>query len=178
MIYKIDGRQVELRGEGQWVAPNATVIGSVILGNNASVWFGVVIRGDNDTIEIGDNSNIQENSVLHVDPGMPMTIGKGVTVGHKVMLHGCTIGDNTLIGMNAVVLNGAKIGKNCIVGAHALVPERMEIPDNSVVMGAPAKVVKAVAEGHKAMIAMGSQHYVEHARHFSAHLEVDERFEN
>lgn len=177
MIYKIDGRQVELRGEGQWIAPNATVIGSVILGNNASVWFGVVIRGDNDVIEIGDNSNIQENSVLHVDAGVPMTIGSNVTVGHKVMLHGCTIGDNTLIGMNAVVLNGAKIGKNCIIGAHALVPERMEIPDNSLVMGAPAKVVKEITDGHKAMITLGAQHYVEHAKHFSEHLEVDDRFE-
>src|SRR5699024_738883 len=120
---------------------------------------------------------VQENSVLHVDPGMPMKIGRGVTVGHKVMLHGCTIGDNTLIGMNAVILNGAKIGKNCIVGAHALVPERMEIPDNSVVMGAPAKVVKQVSDAHKTRIAMGSQHYVEHARDFSEHLEVDDRFE-
>ncbi|UWN51407.1 Carnitine operon protein CaiE [Alcanivorax sp. ALC70] len=108
--------------------PNATVIGSVVLGENVSVWFGAVIRGDNDLIEIGDNSNVQENSVLHVDPGVPMKIGKGVTVGHKVMLHGCTIGDNSLIGINAVVLNKARIGNNCIIGAHALVPEGMEIP--------------------------------------------------
>lgn len=177
MIYKLGDRQLELRGEGQWIAPNAAVIGSVVLGSNASIWFGVVIRGDNDLIEIGDNSNIQENSVLHVDPGKPIHIGQGVTVGHKVMLHGCSIGDNTLIGMNAVVLNGAKVGKNCIVGAHALVPEGMEIPDDSVVMGAPAKVVKQASDVHKAMIAMGSQHYVAHARHFAEHLQVDDRFE-
>ena len=139
MIYKLEGRRVEMRGEGQWVAPNATVIGSVILGANSSVWFGAVIRGDNDLIEIGDNTNVQENSVLHVDPGVPMKIGNGVTVGHKVMLHGCTIGDNSLIGINAVVLNKAKIGKNCIIGAHALVPEGMEIPDNSLVMARPPR---------------------------------------
>ena len=176
MIYTINDRQLEFRGEGQWIAPNATLIGSVVLGENASVWFGVVIRADNDVIEIGDNSNVQENSVLHVDPGVPMKTGKNVTVGHKVMLHGCTIGDNTLIGMNAVVLNGAKVGSNCIIGAHALVPEGMQIPDNSLVMGAPAKVVKEITDGHKAMITMGSQHYVAHARHFSEHLQEDERF--
>jgi carbonic anhydrase/acetyltransferase-like protein (isoleucine patch superfamily) len=177
MIYKLGERCLELRGEGQWIAPGATVIGSVVLGANASVWFGVVIRADNDVIEIGENSNIQENSVLHVDPGVPLTIGQGVTVGHKVMLHGCTIGDNTLIGMNAVILNRARIGSNCIIGAHALVPEGMEIPDNSLVLGAPAKVVKEITEGHKAMIALGSQHYAAHARHFAEHLETDERFE-
>lgn len=177
MIYKLEDRRLELRGEGQWIAPNATLIGSVILGANASVWFGVVIRADNDVIEVGENSNIQENSVLHVDPGVPLTIGKGVTVGHKVMLHGCTIGDNTLIGMNAVVLNRAKIGSNCIIGAHALVPEGMEIPDNSLVMGAPAKVIKEVGEGHKAMITLGAQHYAAHARHFAEHLQIDERFQ-
>jgi carbonic anhydrase/acetyltransferase-like protein (isoleucine patch superfamily) len=175
MIYKLEGRRVEMRGEGQWVAPNATVIGSVVLGANSSVWFGAVIRGDNDLIEIGDNTNVQENSVLHVDPGVPMKIGNGVTVGHKVMLHGCTIGDNSLIGINAVVLNKAKIGKNCIIGAHALVPEGMEIPDNSLVMGAPAKVVKEISDGHKAMLTMSSQHYAAHAKHFDEHLEVDER---
>ncbi len=177
MIYKLEGRRVEMRGEGQWVAPNATVIGSVVLGANSSVWFGAVIRGDNDLIEIGDNTNVQENSVLHVDPGVPMKIGNGVTVGHKVMLHGCTIGDGTMIGIGAVVLNGAKIGKNCIIGAHALVPEGMEIPDNSLVMGAPAKVVKEISDGHKAMLTMSSQHYAAHAKHFDEHLEVDERFQ-
>lgn len=177
MIYKLQDRRVEMRGDGQWVAPNATVIGSVILGANSNIWFGAVIRGDNDVIEIGDNSNVQENSVLHVDPGVPLKIGKGVTVGHKVMLHGCTIGDNSLIGINAVVLNKAKIGNNCIIGAHALVPEGMEIPDNSLVMGAPAKVVKEISDNHKAMLTMGSQHYVAHAKYFDQHLEVDERFQ-
>ena len=177
MIYKLEGRRVEMRGEGQWVAPNATVIGSVILGANSSVWFGAVIRGDNDLIEIGDNTNVQENSVLHVDPGVPMKIGNGVTVGHKVMLHGCTIGDNSLIGINAVVLNKAVVGKNCIIGANSLVPEGMKIPDNSLVMGSPAKVVKEITDGHKAMLTMSSMHYVAHAKEFSEHLEVDERFQ-
>ncbi len=165
-----------MRGDGQWVAPNATVIGSVVLGANSSVWFGAVIRGDNDLIEIGENSNVQENSVLHVDPGVPMKIGDGVTVGHKVMLHGCTVGDNSLIGINAVVLNKAVIGNNCIIGANSLVPEGMKIPDNSLVMGSPAKVVKEIGDGHKAMLTMGSMHDVAHAKEFAQHLEVDERF--
>ena len=170
MIYKLEGRRVEMRGEGQWVAPNATVIGSVVLGANSSVWFGAVIRGDNDLIEIGDNTNVQENSVLHVDPGVPMKIGNGVTVGHKVMLHGCTIGDNSLIGINAVVLNKAKIGKNCIIGAHALVPEGMEIPDNSLVMGAPGKVVKQLTPEQVALIKASAQGYVANWKRFKAGL--------
>ena len=170
MIYKLGDRRVELRGEGQWIAPNATVIGSVVLGENVSVWFGAVIRGDNDLIEIGDNSNVQENSVLHVDPGVPMKIGKGVTVGHKVMLHGCTIGDNSLIGINAVVLNKARIGNNCIIGAHALVPEGMEIPDNSLVMGAPGKVVKQLTPEQVALIKASAQGYVANWKRFEAGL--------
>jgi carbonic anhydrase/acetyltransferase-like protein (isoleucine patch superfamily) len=145
MIYSLDERQLQTEGD-YWIADNATVIGSVVLKNNASVWFNVVIRADNDTITIGENSNIQDGSVLHTDSGVPLTVGNNVTVGHKVMLHGCTIGDNTLIGINAVVLNHAKIGKNCIIGANALITERQEIPDNSLVVGSPAKVVKMVSE--------------------------------
>ena len=171
MIYKLEGRRVEMRGEGQWVAPNATVIGSVVLGANSSVWFGAVIRGDNDLIEIGDNTNVQENSVLHVDPGVPMKIGNGVTVGHKVMLHGCTIGDNSLIGINAVVLNKAKIGKNCIIGAKALIPEGKEIPDNSLVMGAPGKIVRELTDAHREMLVQGASHYVDNARRYRTKLE-------
>ncbi|MDX1802780.1 MAG: gamma carbonic anhydrase family protein [Alcanivorax sp.] len=177
MIYKLGSRRLELRGEGHWIADNATVIGSVIMQANTSIWFNAVLRADNDVIEIGENSNIQDGSVLHVDPGVPMKIGKDVTVGHKVMLHGCTIGDNSLIGINAVVLNKAVIGKNCIVGANSLVPEGMKIPDNSLVMGSPAKVVKEITEGHKAMLTMSSMHYVAHAKEFAQHLEVDERFD-
>ncbi|MDF1781852.1 MAG: gamma carbonic anhydrase family protein [Alcanivoracaceae bacterium] len=176
MIYKLGSRALKTATDNYWIAPNATVIGSVELGDNATVWFNAVIRADNDVIEIGDGTNIQDGSVLHVDPGVPMKIGKGVTVGHKVMLHGCTIGDNSLIGINAVVLNKARIGKNCIIGANSLVPEGMDIPDNSLVMGSPAKVVKEITDGHKAMLQMGAMHYVEHGKHFKEHLEADERF--
>ncbi len=127
-----------------WIAESAEVIGDVILGENVSVWFGAVIRGDNATIMLGDNTNIQENSVIHTDAGINVNIGKGVTIGHLAMLHGCTIGDNSLIGIGAIVLNHVNIGKNCIIGANALVTENMQIPDNSVVMGSPAKVVKTL----------------------------------
>lgn len=177
MIYKIGPRAVSTKTDNFWVAPNATLIGSVILGDNASVWFNAVIRADNDTIEIGDNTNIQDGSVLHVDHGVPMTIGHGVTVGHKVMLHGCTIGDNSLIGINAVILNKAKIGKNCIIGANSLVPEGMVIPDNSLVMGSPAKVVKEVNDGHRGMLQLSAMHYAAHSKEFAEHLEIDERFQ-
>ena len=175
MIYTIGERQLEASGSF-WVAPNATVIGSVKLGEGATVWFNAVIRADNDVISIGDGSNIQDGAVLHVDPGVPLTIGKNVTVGHQAMLHGCTVGDNSLIGINAVVLNRAKIGSNCVIGANALVPEGMEVPDNSLVLGSPAKVVKEVSEGHRAMLTMGALHYVEHGKHFAEHLKPDERF--
>ena len=176
MIYKIGSRSLQTASDNFWVAPNATVIGSVVLGDNASVWFNAVIRADNDVIEIGDNSNIQDGAVLHVDHGIPLKIGKGVTVGHKVMLHGCTIGDNSLIGINAVVLNKAKIGKNCVIGANALVPEGMEIPDNSLVMGTPAKVVKEINEAHQGMLKLSAMHYVEHGKTYAQQLEADERF--
>ena len=142
-----------------WVADTATVIGQVVLGEKVSVWFGAVIRADNALITIGDFSNIQENAVLHVDSGRPITIGQYVTVGHQAMLHGCTIGDNSLIGIGAVVLNGAVIGQNCIIGANALVPENKIIPDNSVVMGSPAQVVKEISPMAMQMIKLGALHY-------------------
>src|SRR5580693_1925754 len=128
-----------------WIAPTATVVGHVILKKNASVWFGAVLRGDNDPVIVGENSNIQDNSVLHTDVGSPLTIGDNVTVGHMVMLHGCTIGDGALIGIGAVVLNGAKIGRNCLVGAGALITENKEFPDGTMILGAPAKVVRELA---------------------------------
>ncbi|CBL45819.1 Transferase hexapeptide repeat [gamma proteobacterium HdN1] len=177
MIYKLGDKKVELRGENHFIAENATVIGSVILENNTSIWFNVVIRGDNDPIHIGEGTNIQDGSVLHTDAGIPMNIGKNVTVGHKVMLHGCEIGDNTLIGINAVVLNRAKIGKNCIIGANALIPEGKEIPDNSMVLGSPGKVVKTLSEGHIMAIKMSGMHYVENGRRYQAELTPDERFQ-
>jgi carbonic anhydrase/acetyltransferase-like protein (isoleucine patch superfamily) len=172
MIYSLDERQLQTEGD-YWIADNATVIGSVVLKNNASVWFNVVIRADNDTITIGENSNIQDGSVLHTDAGVPLTVGNNVTVGHKVMLHGCTIGDNTLIGINAVVLNHAKIGKNCIIGANALVTERQEIPDNSLVVGSPAKVVKMVSEGQAMMLQMSALHYVQNFKRYQTQLKPD-----
>lgn len=176
MIYRLGERELESESGEFWVADNATLIGSVVLGKNASVWFGAVIRADNDYITIGDDSNIQDNAVLHVDMGVPMHIGKGVTVGHQAMLHGCTVGDNTLIGIQAVVLNKANIGKNCIIGAHALVPEGMTIPDNSLVVGVPAKVVREIRPEQAAMLPLSAQHYVAHSQHFSHELEVDDRY--
>ena len=136
MLYCLGERRVQCEGE-YFIAPGAVVIGSVVLKNNASVWFNAVLRGDNDVITVGENSNIQDGSVLHTDGGMPLVVGANVTVGHKVMLHGCTIGDGSLIGINAVVLNGAKIGKGCLIGANSLIPEGKEIPDFSLVMGSP-----------------------------------------
>ena len=164
-LFALDGVSPQL-AEGVWVAPNASVIGEVSLGENASVWFGVVIRCDNEPITIGKDTNIQDNSVLHSDPGMPLTIGEGVTVGHKAMLHGCTVGDNSLIGIGATVLNGAVIGKNCIVGAHALITEGKVIPDNSLVVGSPGRVMKTLGEAQEQMLKMSALHYVENAKRF------------
>lgn len=175
MIYRLGERRVEFRGENHFIAHNATVIGSVIVENDASVWFNCVIRGDNDPITIGEGTNIQDGSVLHTDAGIPLTIGKYVTVGHKVMLHGCEIGDNTLVGINAVVLNRAKIGKNCIIGANALIPEGKVIPDNSMVLGSPGKVVKELTEQHSMMIKMSALHYVENFKRYQKEFQPDER---
>ena len=169
MIYSLGEQQLQTEGD-YWIADNATVIGAVVLKNNASVWFNVVIRADNDTITIGENTNIQDGSVLHTDSGVPLTVGNNVTVGHKVMLHGCTIGDNTLIGINAVVLNHAKIGKNCIIGANALITERQQIPDNSLVVGSPAKVVKTISDAQAQMLQMSALHYVQNFKRYQAQL--------
>lgn len=155
-----------------WIADNATVIGDVLLGSEVSVWFGAVIRADNSRIHLGDLTNIQENAVLHTDAGIELRLGTGVTVGHQAMLHGCTIGDNTLIGINAVVLNNAVIGKNCIIGANALVPEGKVIPDNSIVMGSPAKVVKEASEQVAMMNRMSALHYAQHFKKFRDELRV------
>ena len=146
MIYSLGDRHVSYVGTPAFIAPNATLIGSIEIHDKASVWFNVVIRADNDQVIIGEASNIQDGSVLHIDPGYPLTIGKNVTIGHKVMLHGCTIGDNSLIGINAVVLNGAKIGKNCLIGANALIQERTEIPDGSMVVVSPGQSKRILNE--------------------------------
>lgn len=155
-----------------WVAPDANLIGQVVMEAGSSVWFGTTIRADHEIILIGEGSNVQENCVMHVDAGYPLTIGKNCTIGHKVMLHGCTIGDNTLVGMGATILNGAKIGRNCLIGAGALVTENKEIPDNSLVMGAPGKVVREVDERAMQRILMGSQHYQDNMRRFRDELRV------
>ena len=142
-LYTLDGHAPQLPEDGDyWVAPDANVIGHVILESGASVWFGATLRGDNEPIRIGRGSNVQENTVMHTDMGCPLTVGENCTIGHKALLHGCTIGDNTLIGMGAMVMNNAVIGKNCLIGAGALVTEGKVIPDNSMVLGSPAKVVK------------------------------------
>lgn len=160
MIYSLGERRVECRGDW-YVAPGASVIGSVLLGHNASVWFGCVVRGDNDLITIGDNTNVQDASVLHVDEGVPLTLGANVSIGHKVMLHGCTVEDNSLIGINAVVLNNARIGKNCLVGASSLITEGKEIPDGSLVLGSPGRVVRSLNEAEIAGISAIADHYVQ-----------------
>jgi len=150
--------------ETAWVADNATVIGNVRLEADASVWYGVVIRGDNELITIGQGSNVQDGSVLHTDHGFPLTVGQGVTVGHQVTLHGCTIGDGSLIGIQAVVLNGARIGRNCLVGAGALVTEGKEFPDNSLIMGSPAKVVRELSPEQAQRLRRSAENYVANAR--------------
>ena len=156
MIYKVGEHTVSTKGNDFVSAHSASVMGRVFLEKHVSVWFGAVLRGDVEDIKIGENSNIQDLSVLHADPGHPLIIGKNVTVGHKVMLHGCLIGDNSLIGINSVILNGAKIGKNCLIGANSLITEGMEIPDNSLVMGSPAKVKKELDPSMKDIL-IGSE---------------------
>jgi carbonic anhydrase/acetyltransferase-like protein (isoleucine patch superfamily) len=170
-IYQLDGKAPEFPEAGRhWIAPTATVIGNVRLGDEASVWFGTVIRGDNELIDLGARVNIQELCVLHTDPGYPMTIGADCTIGHKAMLHGCTIGPNSLIGMGATVLNGAKIGANSLVGAGALITEGKEFPDNSLIVGAPGKVIRTLDEAMAARIHGTAAHYVRNWRRFAAGL--------
>ena len=153
-----------------WVAPNATLIGNCILHENASVWFNVTMRGDNEPIIVGENSNVQDGSVLHTDMGAPLTIGKNVTIGHLAMLHGCIIGDNSLVGIGAVVLNHAKIGKNCIIGAKALIPEGKEIPDNSLVVGAPGRIIRQNDEQTEQFLLGSALHYVENWKRYKSEM--------
>ncbi len=160
MLYSLEQRKVKTVGD-YFVAHNAVVIGSVVLENNASVWFNCVLRGDNDVITIGENTNVQDGSVLHTDAGIPLTLGKDVSVGHKVMLHGCTIGEGSLIGINAVVLNNAVIGKNCLIGANTLIAEGKEIPDGSLVIGSPGRVKRALTDEEIRGLKEIADHYVE-----------------
>ena len=168
-VYELDGIAPQL-SEGVWIADSAEVMGAVEIGADANIWFGAVVRGDTETIRIGAGTNIQDASVLHADMGKSLTIGDNVTVGHQVMLHGCTIGDGSLIGIGAVVLNGARIGKGCLVGAGALVTEGKEFPDGSMIIGSPAKAVRELTEAQQQALVASAKHYVENARRFRSGL--------
>lgn len=165
-VFSLGERRVEFRGARHFVAWNATLAGAIVLEEEASVWFGVVIRADHERIHVGPRTNIQDGAVLHVDPGFPMTLGAGVSVGHKAMLHGCTVGDGALIGINAVVLNGARIGAGALVGANALVPEGREIPPGVLVLGSPGRVVRELRPEEKAFLPKIAESYVERAARF------------
>ncbi len=165
--YSIDGIAPDLEDtESTWIAPDAQVIGRVRLGRGCGVWFGAVLRGDNEPISIGEGSNVQELTVIHTDPGYPVTVGRGCTIGHRAILHGCTIGDNSLVGMGAIILNGARIGRNSLVGAGALVTEGKEFPDNSLIVGSPAKVVRELDETAVAGLARSAEGYVANGQRF------------
>lgn len=169
-LFRLGGKQPQL-GQNTWVAPNATVIGDVSLAAGASIWWNAVLRGDNDTIAIGENSNIQDGSVLHTDAGVPLTLGRDITVGHMVMLHGCTVGDGSLIGIGSIVLNRAVIGRHCLIGANSLIPEGKVIPDRSLVMGSPGKVVRELTDEEVARLLYSARHYVNNALRYRSQLE-------
>ena len=162
MIYELGDRRPEFHGD-YFVAPNAAVIGSVVLGRNASVWWGTTVRGDNEVIRIGENVNVQDNSVLHTDSGVPLVLEKNVSIGHLVMLHGCIVGENSLIGIGAIILNRVKVGRNCLIGAGSLIPEGKEIPEGSLVLGVPGRVVRSLTAEEIAMNTWIAEHYVERA---------------
>jgi carbonic anhydrase/acetyltransferase-like protein (isoleucine patch superfamily) len=164
-LYQLDDDVPQLHPSA-WVADDAQVVGKVVLEEGASVWFGAVLRGDSETLTIGRHSNVQDGSVLHADPGFPLTLGEGVSIGHQVMLHGCSVGDGSLIGIQSVILNGAKIGRNCLVGAGSLVTEGKEFPDGSLIMGRPAKVVRPLSPEQLTGLKYAADHYVENAARF------------
>lgn len=166
MIYSLGERRVRFLGEDWFIADSADVIGSVVLHQNASVWFNAVLRGDQEEIVIGENSNVQDGAVIHTDPGVEMRLGRDVTVGHQVMLHGCVVGDGSLIGINSVILNGAVIGKGCLIGANSLIPEGKVIPDGSLVMGSPGKVVRQLTPEQMEGLKENARSYVENFRRF------------
>jgi carbonic anhydrase/acetyltransferase-like protein (isoleucine patch superfamily) len=174
VLYQLDDKQVQLP-EKYFIAESAVVIGNVALGKDVSIWFNAVVRGDSELIVIGEDCNIQDGAILHTDPGYPMTLGKGVTVGHKAMLHGCNVGDYSLVGINAVVLNGAKIGNHCVIGANALVTENMEIPDGSLVMGSPGKIKRDLSFEQQQALELQAQHYVQNGHRFKQGLIEDNR---
>lgn len=167
-VYELEGRGPDFEDrDSVFLAPDATVVGNVSIGRDVSIWFGVAIRGDNERISIGAGSNVQEHTVMHSDPGFALTVGEGCTIGHRAMLHGCTIGDNTLVGMGAIVLNGARIGRNCLVGAGALVTEGKEFPDNSLIVGVPAKVVRTLDADSAERLRASALHYVANGKRFA-----------
>ena len=173
MKYALGNVTVQTDGDDYWIAPNAAVIGNVILKKNASVWWNCVLRADSDPIVLGENTQVQDGSVLHADPGFPIQLADNVSVGHMVMLHGCSVGEWSLIGIGAVVLNGAKIGRNCLIGANAFIPEGKEIPDNSIVFGSPGKVVKQVEDKHLDMLTRIPDGYVQRWRRYRDELRED-----
>jgi carbonic anhydrase/acetyltransferase-like protein (isoleucine patch superfamily) len=173
MKYSLAARKIITKGE-YWIAPGAQVIGTVIFENNTSVWFNAVVRADDDIITLGENSQVQDGCVLHVDPGFPLTLGTGVSVGHLSMLHGCTIGDGTLIGIKSVILNGAKIGKNCVIGANSLIPENKVIPDGSLVMGTPGRVVRELRPEEIKVFNANADYYVERFKQYKRELKIDD----
>jgi len=166
MIFDLDDRRVVFESENYFIAHNATLVGSIVIGDNVSIWFNAVLRGDDDIITIGADTNIQDGSVLHVDAGSPLTLGRGVTVGHKAMVHGCTVGNYSLIGINAVVLDGAQIGNHCLIGANTLIPEGKIIPDGSLVVGSPGRVIRQLSDEQRARLEWGAAHYVENGKRF------------
>ena len=174
-LYELDDVAVKTPASGRyWVAPNAVLLGSVELCDDASVWFGAVLRGDNELIRVGERSNVQDGCVLHTDPGFPILLGKGVSIGHQSMIHGCTIGDGTLIGINSVVLNGAIIGKNCVIGANALITENKVIADGSMVMGSPGKVVRELRPDEIKFFNSFAENYAARARRYKVELKIDD----
>ena len=172
MKYSLGERRVVCKGD-YWIADNAIVIGSVVLENNASIWFNCVVRGDDDIITIGENSQLQDGCVVHIDEGHPVTIGRNVSIGHMAMLHGCTIGDGTLVGIKSVILNDAVIGKNCLIGANALIPERKKIPDGSLVVGSPGRVVRTLTPQEIELLHANAAHYVASWKRYKAELKAD-----
>jgi carbonic anhydrase/acetyltransferase-like protein (isoleucine patch superfamily) len=169
-LFSIGERRIELRGEHHYIAYDATLVGSIVLENNVNVWFKVVIRADNDQVTIGEGTNIQDGSVLHVDPGYPMNLARRVTIGHKVMLHGCTIGEGTLVGINSVVMNGARIGRSALIGANTLIPEGKEIPDGVLVLGSPGKIVRELKQEEKDYLLKIAQGYIDRSRFYKDNL--------
>lgn len=176
MIYALGDLRVTVASDNFYVAHSATVVGDVTLGDGVNIWFNAVLRADCDRIVIGDESNVQDGAMIHTDPGSPTILGRGVTVGHHAVVHGCTVGDYSLIGINAVVLTGAKIGKRCLIGANTLVPEGMEIPDGSLVVGSPAVIKRQLDERFQKGLELSASHYVENGRRFRREMVVDERF--